>query len=303
MASESTNHKLADAREAVRTIGLGLDNQVFPRVAEGGLVLPNDDATVHLRTLKESCYVQPERRSSTRSRQRTARRQREARGSWPPSPAAQVVRSSSAAAYQERLTELAAAYPASRVWVEKDGIWLVVNSRLVEGLDREAVFVAAIPFDTTRTTQGWGFWSRGCLAFAQWIGPKHTNFPFGSICAFDTQDNVWSTGDSPVLLLDLFSVWALRHLYMDLFGRWPGSQTARWPHERQLECREDELCGCGSLDKTYAECCLRDDLGRNKVQDATMFLIETGGAHRFPPPEVTHFLRSQTEPPPMEKYI
>lgn len=280
-------------------IGFGLDRQVFPRVAEGGLVLPSDDATVHLHTLKESCYVQPERRSSTRSRQRTARRQREAGGSWPSGPAAQVVRSSSATAYQAHLTELAAAYPASRVWVEADGIWLVVHSRLLEGLDREAVFVVAIPFDTSKTTQGWGFWSRGCLAFAQWIGPRHTNFPTGSICAFDAQDNVWATGDSIVTLLDLYSVWAVRHLHLEHFGRWPGSQTARWAYERRIECREDELCGCGSLDKTYAECCLPDDLQRSLLVDALFFLQEIPEPERAPPVEILQFLRRQSAPPPI----
>jgi hypothetical protein len=262
-------------------------------------VLPNDDATVHLHTLKESCYVQPERRSSTRSRQRTARRQREASGSWPSGPAAQVVRSSSATAYQAHLTELAAAYPASRVWVEADGIWLVVHSRLLEGLDREAVFVVAIPFDTTRTTQGWGFWSRGCLAFAQWIGPRHTNFPTGSICAFDEQDNVWTTGDSIVTLLDLYSLWAVRHLHLEQFGRWPGSQTARWAYERRVECREDELCGCGSLDKTYAECCLPNDLQRSLLLDALFFLKEIPETKRAPPVEILQFLRRQSAPPPI----
>lgn len=189
------------------------------------------------------------------------------------------------------------------MWVEPDGIWLLVHSGLVEGLDRDAIFLVAVPFDTSKTTQGWGFWSRGCLAFAQWIGPRHTNFPFGSICAFDQEDHVWSTGDSLVLLFDLYSVWAVRHLYLDRFGKWPGSQTARWSHERQIECREDELCGCGSLDRTYADCCLPGDLRRDKILDAVVFLIETGGGERSPPREVMHFLRTQSKPPAMQKYV
>jgi hypothetical protein len=302
LESESANERLTAALERVRTIGLGLDDQVFPSVAVGGFVLPKDDISVHIEQ-KEQCHVESARGSEARSGERTARRERKARGSWPAGPAPQVVRISTAAAYEEQFAELKAAYPASQMWVERDGIWVVVHSSLVEGLDREAVFLVALPFDTNRTTQAWGFWSRGCLAFAQWIGPRHTNFPFGSICAFDHLDNVWTTGDSLVLLLDLYSVWAVRHLYADRFGRWPGSQTARWAHERQIECREDELCGCGSLDKTYAECCLASDLLRDKLVDAAVFLFETGGGERFPPIELLQFLRSQSRPPPMAKYV
>jgi hypothetical protein len=293
----------AAARALVRTIGLGLHRQVFPTVGVGGLVLPSVSAGVHRQPEKEQYHVSTARGSSARPRQRSARREREASGFRSAGSAAQVFRSSSAAECGAQLTQLTAAYPTSRMWVEVDGIWLVVHSRLVEGLEREAVFIVAIPFDATRTTQGWGFWSRGCLAFTQWIGPRHTNFPFGSICAFDARDNVWATGDSPVLLLDLYSVWALKHLYTELFGQWPGSQTARWAYERQHEWHEDELCGCGSPNKTYGECCRPEDLQRDRVRDALEFLNESCGGERSPPPDVMRFLRTQSDPPSMAKYL
>lgn len=237
------------------------------------------------------------------SRQRSAGWKGTASGSRPPSAPASVVSRSSATEYERHFGELIAAYPRSRLLIQADGIWLLVRSKLVQGLDREAIFVVAIPFSLEKPTQAWGFWSRGNEAFAQWIGPRHTNFPHGSICAFDVADDVWRTGASTVTLLDLYSVWAVRHLYLEHFGRWPGPQRARWPHERRLECRPDELCGCGSLEKTYAECCHSHDVQRDALRDAVSFLLATNGGHRSPPIEIVGFLRRQSAPPPMAKFF
>ncbi len=300
--TESQREQPSTGYEAVRRIGLGLDHQVFPKVADNGLVLPAQPVTVQLQLGKEKSDVEPKRGSSTGSWERAAGRKGKADGSWPAAPAPSRVRRSTAADYEEDLAQLKVAYPKSQVFVADDGIWLIAHSALVDGLDREAVFVAAIPFDLRKNAEGWAFWSRGCLAFAQWIGPRHTNFPLGSICAFDPQDGAWNTGDSAVLLLDLYSLWAVRHLYLEYFGRWPGSQTVRWAYERRLECRGDELCGCGSVEKTYAECCLRGDLQGNVLRDALFFLSETGGAERSPPSEIRQFLLTQSAPPPIARY-
>lgn len=296
-------HQQHAAAAAVRDIGIGLDHQIFPTVADGGLVLPRRPKSDHFVLGKEKSNVKRTSGPTAGSRQGAAGWKGTASGSRPPGAPASVVRRSSAAEYEEDLGELIAAYPRSRVLVEEDGIWLLVRSTLVRELDREAIFVVAIPFSLERPTQAWAFWSRGNEAFAQWIGPRHTNFPHGSICAFDVTDDVWRTGDSTVLLLDLYSVWAVRHLHLEYFGRWPGSQSARWPHERRLECRQDELCGCGSLEKTYAECCHPHDIQRDALRDAISFLLETNGGHRSPPAEIVAFLRRQSAPPPMAKYF
>jgi hypothetical protein len=298
--SETDDGKAATGYELVRRIGLGLDRQVFPTVADGGLVVPSEPAAPDLHLGKERNSVKRKKRSATGSWEGSSGWKGQT--GWPASPATPIVRRSSAADYAEELRRLESAYPVSRVWVVKEGIWLIAHSALGEGLDREAVFVVAIPFDVARNAQGWGFWSRGSLAFAQWIGPRHTNFPHGSICAFDARDGAWQTGDSPVTLLDLYSVWAIRHLHLERFGRWPGSQAARWAYERLVECSEDELCGCGSLDRTYAECCLAEDARRNRIQDAVVFVLETSGGKRSPPAEILQFLREQCVPPPMSRY-
>ena len=180
-------------------------------------------------------------------------------------------------------------------------MWLLARSAVVHGLDREAVFVVALPYDPLAGVRAWGFWDRHCLAFAQWIGPRHTNFPDGSICAFDMRDGTWRHGDSVVPLLDLYSVWAARQLHLDFFGRWPGSQVARWPYERLLETHADELCSCGSLDKTYAQCCRPKDQQRNFIADALRYIRDTAGGKRQPPDAVIKFLRTQVSPPDLSE--
>lgn len=295
--------KLARAREAVQFIGLGLDHQVFPTVANGGRILAHAYAGRQLDVGKENRNAEQQRGSAAGSWKGSARREGATRGSRTSSPAPQVIFRRSKEDYASALEELVVAYPGSQMWFEKDGIWLVAPSVIVQGLDRHAVFIVAIPFDLSARAQGWGFWSRGNLAFAQWIGPRHTNFPHGSICAFDQHDRVWETGHDPTLLLDLYTVWAARHLFLDFFGRWPGSQTARWPFERLLECRHDELCACGSLTATYGECCLKPDRDSDQVRDAVSFLLDTNGGHRSPPEKVVEFLRSQSTPPSLTRYL
>jgi len=300
--TEPEIQKLSAAYEVVQRIGDDLDRQVFARVTDGGLMLPAGADDLHQLAGREKRDVERKRRPATGSWQGAAGGQRKAGGPWTAGTAPSAGRRSSAADYEEELTKLKVAYPASQVWMREQGIWLVAHSALVDGLDREAVFVVALPFDVRKSAQGWGFWSRGNLAFVQWIGPRHTNFPFGSICAFEPADGTWRTGDSPIVLLDLYSLWAVRHLHLEHFGRWPGSQVARWPYERRTECLEHELCGCGSFSKTYAECCLPLDRKRDAVKDALSFIWETGGGDRSPPIEIFRFLREQIEPPQVTDY-
>ena len=77
---------------------------------------------------------------------------------------------------------------------------------------------------------------------------------------YDSRDGTWNYGDPVVALLDLFSVWALRHLFFDQFGRWPGPQASFSPFERLREYRDDEFCGCAVPMGRYAHCCKPNDL-------------------------------------------
>ena len=130
-----------------------------------------------------------------------------------------------------------------------------------------------------------------------WIGPRHTNFPDGSVCAFEPADKTWVIGDPLVTLLDLYTLWALRHLHLQVFGRWPGHQAVRHPYERILELREDEHCGCDMSDKLYGKCCRDRDLRRDRIADAVNFIILASGGLRKPPNSVVKFVREHIEPP------
>jgi hypothetical protein len=189
------------------------------------------------------------------------------------------------------------------MWAQEGGLWLLARSAVLEGLDRHALFLIAVPFDVHSTVQAWGFWDRGCPAFLTWMGPRHTNFPHGSICAMEPGDGSWGNGGSLVSLLDIYTLWALRQFHLEMLQRWPGSQVARWRYERLHETLPDELCSCGSFNKTYAQCCRPSDLQRNCVANAIKFLAETGGGIRVPPTEVFQFLRRQSSPPPVVQYV
>lgn len=294
--------EVRDYRATIREIGLQLDRQQFPRVFDGGFVLPSESGVYTQPMGRENCDGnQRSTRPPTRPRQRTAGRQGSTRGSRPSRTAASVVDRSPQEAYERDLNLLRRAYPSSQTWHQKNAMWLLARSAIVHGLDREAVFVVALPYDPLAGVRAWGFWDRHCLVFAQWIGPRHTNFPDGSICAFDVRDGTWRHGDSIVQLLDLYTVWAARHLHLELFARWPGSQVARWAYERQLETHPDELCSCGSFDRTYAECCRPKDQQRNCIADALRYIRDTDGGKREPPDVVIKFLRTQVSLPDLSE--
>jgi hypothetical protein len=144
--------------------------------------------------------------------------------------------------------------------------------------------------------RSWAFW-RDPLAHPEWIGPRHTNFPDGSICAFEPKDGTWCFGDPLVQLLDLCTLWALRHLYLQEFGRWPGYQSIHFPGERLLELRGDEHCGCSNSEKLYANCCMPTDMTGNRIGESLSFFWHTGGL-RKPPEAVVSYVRSSTKLPP-----
>jgi hypothetical protein len=172
---------------------------------------------------------------------------------------------------------------------------LLNQSALLSGLRQNAIFLTGACF-ARGMVRSWGFWGDP-LAAPVWIGPRHTNFPDGSICAFEPRDGTWIFGDSLVLLLDLYTVWTLRQLHLQVLGRWPGYQAVAHPYERILELREDEYCGCGRTDRLYGECCRDKDLGRNRIADAVSFFFFSGGRLREPPEAIVQFAREARHPP------
>lgn len=144
--------------------------------------------------------------------------------------------------------------------------------------------------------KAWGFWSNG-----SWIGPRHTNFGDASICCLHVPDRTWTTDDPLVSLLDLYTLWAVRHLYMATFGRWPGRQVATLRFQRLTEILDHELCGCGSAIH-YVDCCKEEDLKRSMLSASIEFAIY--GRQRTVPTSIWRLMNGEAEaPPPFDQFI
>ncbi|RUW53635.1 hypothetical protein EOA32_08610 [Mesorhizobium sp. M1A.F.Ca.ET.072.01.1.1] len=199
------------------------------------------------------------------------------------------------------------AYPTLAVYPDKDGLWLLVKSSILTGLTREATFLVALPYRSGIGPRAWGFWT-ATDSRPKWIGPRHTNFQDGSICAFAPDDGAWTEGGDLPTLLDLYTVWAARQLFFEVFGFWPGKQyaligspLALQVHYRLSECKDNELCGCGSETLRYADCCKPRDSKWNRLQLIKEFMraIPGGFASRRPPARVLDFIDGRAPLPSM----
>ncbi len=286
----------------LREVGAQLDHDCYPRIHDGGVVLPAAAVSCSTRSKEKTNVTSRQRRSTTRpwqgpsGRQRQAYRPRPARGATP------VVCSGLQKQYEAELDAVQEAYPDTECWHEIEGMWLLTESTLLHGLGKKATFLTMLPYNKKFAVKSWCFWTTPI--FVDWIGPRHTNFPDGSICAFEPRDKTWISGDSIVKLLDLYSLWAFRHLHLEICGRWPGYQSVRHPYERLTELRDDEHCGCAHSDRMYADCCKKRDLARDKTADARDFLLNiTEGGLREPPKDILKFIRHREEPPPIINFL
>jgi hypothetical protein len=180
-------------------------------------------------------------------------------------------------------------------------VWLRVKSAIIEGLDRHATFLIALPDEPKLGPRSWAFWTRD--EKHHWIGRRHTNFPCGSICAFSPLEGVWAEGGRLDELVDLYSVWALRQLFLEQFKRWPGAQHTNSRFYRLMEFQPDELCSCPH-GLRYADCCHKADLA-NFVANPDAFKSEFDravGGHslkdRSPPSQIVEFVSGGLASPP-----
>jgi hypothetical protein len=289
---------------AVRNIGCQLDSFSFPAVKNGGIVVSGASAVFPSNSGKEfNDGIRKERCTGTQHASRGTPRQRSSAetwpsgGPWPLGETASLLISSFRAQYEAELSSVEVAYPGTQFWTSDDGLWLLVESGLLPGLFPKTFFVVGINF-ANRNVQGWGFQGSSAIGY-EWIGPRHTNFPDGSICAFDQQDGTWSFGDTLVELLDLYTLWVLRHLHLKMFDRWPGMQSIPYVYERILELRDDEYCGCANSQTLYKDCCKDSDRRRSVIKEALHFMRATMGGLRKPPQKIIEFLLKRGEPPPI----
>lgn len=153
------------------------------------------------------------------------------------------------------LDSLRQAYP-SQIIQGDYGLWVIVKAKPLGDDGPQVTFVIALPHDRRIDVKSWGFWKLG--EFPKPIGPRHTNFPDQSICAFVPDDQTWTRDMGILALVDLYSTWVIRQLFFQNFGRWPGDQIGASALYRRLEFSNDEWCGCGSGEK-YGECHAKSD--------------------------------------------
>lgn len=287
-------------KEILRFIGQQLDTNTFPTVKNSGVVMPNDLAVTSekLGQVKNYDTRKRQRRSQTGPWSRSTRWQRSTYRSRSTNRAASHICSGIQKKYESELTAVYEAYPKTKVWHQPDGLWLLTESDLLPDNCQKAVFLTVICYKFFPTVRGWGFWHN-----YSWIGPRHTNFPDGSICAFEPSDGTWKICDPIIKLLDLYTLWALRHLYLQNFDRWPGYQAVHHPYERILELKPNEFCGCDNSDLMYSDCCQKSDLARNRIADAINFVVTHAGGQREPPITVSRFVREQQNPPSIKELL
>lgn len=287
-AATSQTHPVdSQALNALARIGADLDRHGHLRVTDGGfVVLSEPDVPSNPST--ELCHGKAKTGSKAGACRRAARRQGPPGASWASSAAAPVVGADPEARYERELSGICRQYPGAQYSRQADGIWLITSSALLEGLREHAIFLTGVSF-SGRMARSWAFWGDP-LAYPSWIGPRHTNFPDGSVCAFEPSDNTWQFGQPIVTLLDLLTVWAIRHLYLREFKRWPGHQSVHFPGERILEMRPDEHCGCANSAQLYAQCCMPRDLTGDRIRYSLDFFRRTGGV-REPPRSVVEYIR------------
>ncbi len=286
-----------DITHKIHEMGNQLDRGIFPRVMNRGLVKPDDPSVLSIVPATEESHEKRsgETRPTTGSGAGAASGKRAASGSWSSSAAASVVGTSLEEQYRKEVATVLQVYPGAKVWAQAEGIWLLTESLVLPGLWQKAVFLTGVPFDGRRIVRSWGFWKGIPLRHPVWIGPRHTNCPDGSICAFEADDGAWTIGNPLVTLLDIYTVWAFRHLHLQVLQRWPGPQSARHAYERVTEFQPTELCGCNS-GKLYRDCCQQMDLAGDRCHQAMNF-FNAGFGVRKVPDAVVNLIRTENSPP------
>jgi hypothetical protein len=281
--------------ETVRRLGLRLDRGLPLEVLTGGIVAPSE--SIGPRSLGAEQFNVRKRPFTSSAPPSLASGEAPSSGSpaaGPTRTAAPLKCASSRELYEAEIGAIQIAYPGTRIWQGEQGLWLLTTSSVACGLNWAATFLTAVSWSEA-AVKAWGFWMDTPVQ-VRWIGPRHTNFPDGSVCAFDPADGTWVFGAPLVTLLDLYSVWALRHLHLDLFQHWPGLQSVLHPYERQLEFNPTESCGCGS-GRSYESCCARPDRTRSVLPDAVSFAMQFRGGSREPPRDIAQAVLHAIEPP------
>lgn len=193
-----------------------------------------------------------------------------------------------------RLEELTKAYPHVRVLSAPPGVWILTRITPIPGLE-SAWLASLLSPEIVRPpwVRTWAWWDSGV-----WVGPRHTNYPDGSICAFEEQDESWIQEESLVDLWDLYALWITRHLHLRRIGYWPGEQVLHTAHERLAEQQPQELCaGCRSF-RLYGDCHHDRDVAVPPMRRLALAALRGALGLRRVPPGVTDFVWGMRKTPP-----
>lgn len=294
-----------DDRTVLQRIGDGLDLRKSIEVLPSGLIALEEDSETAQGQETRDGQRQAARRPATGSRKRSRRR----KGS-PGRPRAQAPGprvGGLRADYERQLDDVRQYFPDASLLPDDQGLWLLARGKVLEGLEREAIFLIALPDKPGLHLRGWAYWDFGDRR--EWIGPRHTNLFDGSVCAFAKSDGVWSDGGDLRTLLGVFTLWALRHLHLEIEGRWPGRQYALLdqagnphPYYRRVEFKAEELCSCDN-GRRYGDCCMENDRACNFDLARRYFEGQVGGSllQRIPPLPISKFMQGEISIPKIKK--
>lgn len=248
-------------------IGNDLDSGGTPRVADGGVVMPDSTRWGVIETelgggvggnAFSGAASWPER-SEAGSREGSAGQGPAAGPAGPTGATApQFGASGLEAATIYRLERARRAYPQLSWRLDPPYLWSYLWIRPILGLPDSALLINRNVVERpSEYPVSWAWWNWGIR-----IGPRHTNVGFrtgGSICAFDRTDGI--PADELIVYFDLVSLWITRQLFLSIFHRWPGRQVLHTAHERLRDQQPGELCGClADTGLTYDRCCRDRDI-------------------------------------------
>lgn len=162
--------------------------------------------------------------------------------------------------YLRHLPEILQYYPSAISREVTDGLWVIVQSFPL-GRDGPRFWICLfLPYSDKHDPKAFAFRK---ISLPRTVGPRHTNFPDASICAFSSPDDAWRPGDSPIVLLNLYAEWLICQMYFRVAGFWPGGQSGLDAVYRQAEFKPGEWCFCDSRLR-YGEC--HFDADKNEVE-------------------------------------
>jgi hypothetical protein len=273
--------------DRLKLIGESLGAGVYPRVGFGGVLIPgcaptstqakeNENATERHEARREGQARAPAASGASGTSDQTAPLLRDGFDRWLVAEAKTLTRS----------------FPETELIPAPDGAVITVKSRVLLEYP-ESVFFLTMLSPLYGQPRSWGF-SVGPVFEPTWIGPRHTNYFDGSICAYEPTDGTWSLGMPLVDLFAYYTLWAARHLHLRQFGYWPGQQRVHRASERLAELKQNELCGCSDGTRPYRECCYGPDLEEQSVARALSHEIFIT---RRPPIDVVNYARGNGPPP------